>query len=264
MNTTQKVVVEDRRSRRGLVWIAAALGAVLLGGSTFAYWSSNALFTGGTITAGDLNLVQTTDTEFFDVSVDRTDATATLPGTDGSQKGHLIDDISTWLMVPGDKVAAAMASTVTLTGDNLVAKLSIAGLSTTSTNSSLTWSYEVYKNDTLLVTETALPSNGALMYLSATPDGQDYGLEDANGTTVKAMTLDSETFTIVIYATFADTAGDAGQANKDTTTGVYTDQTEDATGTRQDANSAAALNDILLQLDQVRDTGVIFKPVTPP
>ena len=260
MNTTQKVVVEARRSRRGLIWIAAAMGAVLLGGSTFAYWSSNALFTGGTISAGDLNLVQTTDTAFYDVSADRTDATATLPGTNGSQKGHLIDDIGTWYMVPGDKVAAALASTVTLKGDNLVAKLSLTGLADiTNTNSSLTWSYEVYKDTTILVTETTLPSDGALMYLSADPTGQASGLEDANGTTVKAMTKDSETFTIVIYATFAPTAGDAGQANADTTTGLYPLQDESTNGTRQDANSAAVLGDILLQLDQVRDTGVIFK-----
>ena len=253
---------ENRRSRSGLVWIAAAVGAVLLGGSTFAYWSANSLFTGGTITAGDLNLVQTADTTFFDVSADRNDAIEVLPGTDGTQKGHLIDDIDTWRMVPGDKVAAALESTVTLKGDNLVAKLSVAGLGNiTNTNSSLTWSYEVYKNDVILVAETALPTDGALMYLAATTDGQDDGLEDADGTIVKAMAADSETFTIVIYATFDDEAGKTGKANVDAETGLYNDQSTGSGGTRQDAGSTAVLGDILLQLDQVRDTGVIFKPL---
>jgi len=259
MNTTQKVVVENRRSRRGLIWIAAALGATMLGGSTFAYWSANTSFTGGTITAGDLNMVRAADTTFYDVSADRTDATDTLPGTDGSQEGHLIADITSWTMVPGDKVAANLATTVTMSGDNLVAKLSATGIGTVAAaNPWLTWTYEVYLGGTILVDEKSLPSSGGLLYLSAPDTGQADGLTDADGTTVFAMASSPLSFTIVIYAEFPATAGDAGQANKNATTGVFTDQGTSSTGTRQDAGSAAALSDILLLLEQVRDTGVVF------
>ena len=263
-NTPTTAGAAPRKSRGGLVWIAAALGAVLLGGSTFAYWSANELFTGGTITAGNLNLTQVADTAFYDVSSDRTDATDTLPGTNGSQKGHAITNIGTWMAVPGDKVAAVLASSVTLSGDNMVGKLSVTGIADiVSTNSSLTWTYEVYRAGTLVTTETALPTDGALMYLSAPGADQLAGQEDADGTKVFAMSATTETFTIVIYATFADTAGDAGAADVNTTTGLINDQGTGSTGSRQDANSTAALGDILLQLDQVRDTGKIFVVPTP-
>jgi len=249
-------VVTEKRSRKGLLWVAGAMAAVLMGGSTFALWSSNALFQGGTITAGDLQLVSAASTSFYDVSPDRTDATDKLPGTDGSQKGHLITSLSNWNIVPGDKVATVFASTISLVGDNMVAKLSVANLVIPTGNASLTWTYEIYKADTELVAEGPLPSNGTLLYLSA--PGQQAGSEDANGTTVYPMTASPETLTIVIYAEFDPTAGTAGQSATETD-GTYTDQTTDATGTRQDAQSAAALADIILQLDQVRDTGVIFK-----
>src|SRR5262245_31002210 len=138
------VVTEERKRRRGLLWLAGGTAAVLLSGSTFALWSASDTFTGGTITAGDLNLVKSADTSFYDVSADRKDATTTVPGTDGSQKGHTITP-DTWRIVPGDKVAASFSSDVTLEGDILVGKLSIAGLSAlTDGNASVDWTYEVY------------------------------------------------------------------------------------------------------------------------
>lgn len=257
---TVVVVEEQKRKHTGLLLIAGALATVLLGGSTFALWSANSSFSGGTITAGDLNLVSTADTAFYDVSSDRTDATATVPGTDGSQTGHLIDSIADWRMVPGDKVAAAFSSDITLSGDNLVGKLSITGWSDlVNNNPSTTWTYQIYQAGVLLVTETALPKDGTLLYLSAPGTGQSNGSEDANGTTVFPMTLTTEDFTVVVYGTFDSTAGDAGQvaANTDPN-GVYIDQDTDATGTRQDANTTSVLAAMTLQLDQVRDTGAVF------
>jgi len=256
--------VGERRSRRGLLLIAAAMATVLIGGSTFAVWSANTLFTGGTITAGNLDITKATDTTFWDVSLDRTDQPTKLPGTDGATPvlGHAID-LSTWLMVPGDKVAANLESTVTLVGDNLVAKLSVAGFSKiTNGITSMTWSYAVYKGDELLVAETTVPSDGSLLYLSAPESGQAAGLDDANAA-VYSMTDSPESLTIILYGTFTGTAGDAGQATVDSN-GVYTDQGTSGTGTRTDAGKASVLGDMLLQLDQVRDTGANFPPPTGP
>jgi len=257
-NPTAARGTEDRKSRRGLLWIAGAMAAALMGGSTFALWSSNATFSGGTITAGDLNVALSAPVSFYDVSADRTDATETVLGTDGSQKGHVIDAIADWRIVPGDKVAAAFSSDVTLSGDNLVAKLSITGLSAIGTgNASMSWTYEIYKAGAKLVPETTLPGDGALIYLSAPGTGQSAGQEDANGTTVYKMDATTEDLTIVIYGVFDAKAGDAGKSTTGTD-GVFTDQTTGASGTRQDATTASVLADMLLQLDQVRDTGAIF------
>ena len=262
MNTTDPTVVvvtEERKSRRGLFWIATAMATVLLGGSTFALWAANATFTGGTITAGDLNIAQKTNTAFYDVSIDRTD-TAAIPGTDGVQKGHTIDP-TTWLMVPGDKVAAVFTATVTLTGDNMVAQLSLEGLSTAGTNDQMTWTYEVYLGSSPaapLITETAIPGSGPLLYLSAVGTGQAAGLDDTVTDKVYAMAGATADLTVVVYGEFDPTAGDAAKSDVNSTTGVYTDQGTD-TGTRQNASSTAVLDDLLLTLEQVRDTGAIFQ-----
>ena len=93
------VVTEERKKRRGaLLLVAGGAAALLAGGSTFALWTATDGFSGGQITAGDLDVVQTADTPFWDVSADRDDATATVIGTDGSQLGHALApaDASTW------------------------------------------------------------------------------------------------------------------------------------------------------------------------
>uniref|UniRef100_UPI0004A7E71C SipW-dependent-type signal peptide-containing protein n=1 Tax=Leucobacter sp. PH1c TaxID=1397278 RepID=UPI0004A7E71C len=72
------VVTEQKKRRRGLMWVAAGAAALLAGGSTFALWSASDTFSGGSITAGDLNIEQLEDTSFWDVSNDRKDATETV------------------------------------------------------------------------------------------------------------------------------------------------------------------------------------------
>ena len=243
-NNPALVVITEKKRRGGLVWIALTVLALLLGGSTFALWSANDVFQGGSITTGDLNLVKTADTTFYDVSADRTDATIPVPGTgtgavpDDSLMGHAITD-STWRMVPGDKAAAVFATTLTLNGDNLVGKLSLDGLSLTQgTNSLVNWSYQVFRAGVPLAAEQALPSGASgeatLIYLSAPGTGQG-GQEDADGTTVYSMANTTESFTVVLYA-----ALDANTSDRD---GVnITDQ----------------LTSVTLKLEQVRDTGAIF------
>ncbi|MCL2468159.1 MAG: alternate-type signal peptide domain-containing protein [Micrococcales bacterium] len=252
---TVVVVAEERHRRRGLL-LALVGAALLFGGSTFALWAANDSLTGGTVTAGDLDLVRLDDTAFYDVSADRKDAGATLPGTDGSQKGHVIDDVADWRIVPGDKVAAVFSARVTLEGDNMVAELSIAGLEETLSKASLlTWTYEVYEDETLLFSEEKL-ADGTLLHLSAVADGQDDGLEDADGTTVYAMEATSVDFTVVVYGEFDPEAGDAAKDDVDAN-GVYLDMSAE-TGTRLGANTVDELTNITLKLKQVRGVGAQF------
>ncbi|MCL2779900.1 MAG: alternate-type signal peptide domain-containing protein [Actinomycetia bacterium] len=256
-DTAVVVVTEEKKRRRGLIWIAGATAALMLGGGTFALWSANDSFNGGSITAGDLNITKVENTTYWDVSTDRKDADQTVPGTNG-KTGHAIDSIATWRIVPGDKVAAVFSTSVTLEGDNMVGKLSVKGFDAmTDGNASLTWSYQIFHEAEAVAAETALPADGNLLYLSAPGTGQDSGLEDADGTTVRAMTDKTENLTIVIYGTFAATAGNDGKTDKDAN-GVYSHQSTDATGTRQDATKADILAKLLVQLDQVRDTGAQF------
>lgn len=249
------VVTEEKKRRKGMIWLAggAALAVAAVGGGTFALWSDSAAFDGGTITAGDLDLASTAPTAFYDVSADRTDATTTIKGTDGTQAGHTIDDAS-WRIVPGDKVAAAFSAGVTLEGDNLVAKLSASGMESVvdGGNASLTWTFEVYADGDLVVSESDLPADAkaTLMYLSASAVGQAAGAEDATGTfpvdgveaaenvfPIDSIIPDATTvdFTVVIYGTFdADADGQTS------------------------ALSVEDLGALTLDLEQVRDTGAIF------
>ncbi|QRY40914.1 alternate-type signal peptide domain-containing protein [Microbacterium hominis] len=259
------IVTEDKRRRRGLIWVAAGAAALLAGGSTFALWSASDTFSGGTITAGDLNIVQDEDTTFWDVSNDRADATDVVGATDGSQPGHKIDDIAAWRMVPGDKVAASFASTVTLEGDNLVARLD-SDQDLVSNITGLHYSYEVYYAGELLVSETPLPTaaGAPLFSLAAPVAGQAAGLDDAtNGvlgstaTTVDGAAAQSAvfgmpsttaTFGVIVYASFyEDLDGDFRYQSTDTT---VTD--------RVDVTLADTLGAMTLKLSQVRDTGAQF------
>lgn len=261
------VVTEQKKRRRGLMWVAAGAAALLAGGTTFALWSASDTFSGGNITAGDLNIVQLEDTSFWDVSNDRKDATATVGATDGSQPGHEITDVNTWRIAPGDKLAASFETTATLDGDNLVARVGIDGLQNyDEAITGISYSYEVYYGDELLVTETALPktADSPLLYLSAPGAGQAAGLEDAtNGilgstatavdgvtaqTAVFGMPATSVDLNVVIYASFyEDTNGDFRYQDTDVT---VTDRT--------DVTLVDALSELTVSLSQVRDTGAQF------
>jgi len=74
---TQVVVIEDQRRRRMLPWVAGAAAIALLAtGGTFALWRASAQFTGGQVTAGDLDLkgCANDDITWYDISPDRRDA----------------------------------------------------------------------------------------------------------------------------------------------------------------------------------------------
>jgi len=143
--TTTTVVIEEKKRRRAAFWwVAGGAACLLVGGSTFALWQDTSVFTGGTITAGNLDLITDQTPAFYDVSTIsgdpnpasattglisdatalRLDETAAISNTDGGL-GHAIDPTS-WRIVPGDTVAVVYNAQITLKGDNLVADLTIA------------------------------------------------------------------------------------------------------------------------------------------
>ncbi|UZX04308.1 alternate-type signal peptide domain-containing protein [Arthrobacter sp. CDRTa11] len=94
---------------------AIALGAALLvgGGGTLANWNADASATPGTIVAGDLNVENTT----AGVWKDRTGATI---------------NITTYKVVPGDKLTFTQDLAVTLTGNKMAATVATTGIDETS------------------------------------------------------------------------------------------------------------------------------------
>lgn len=109
---TETALVQKKGTRTTAV-VAIAAGAVLLlgGGTTLAYWSTQASITAGTVTSGDLNItVATEDVEW----------TVTPEGAGGVA---IPADIDTLRIVPGDTVTMTQTATLTLVGDNLNADL---------------------------------------------------------------------------------------------------------------------------------------------
>jgi alternate signal-mediated exported protein len=88
---------------------AIAVGAALLlgGGGTLASWNAEATGTPGTVVAGDLNVTAATGTW-----TDRNGAPVT---------------ISTYKVVPGDKLTYTQTLNVTLTGNKMAANITATG-----------------------------------------------------------------------------------------------------------------------------------------
>ncbi|MET1088882.1 MAG: alternate-type signal peptide domain-containing protein [Arthrobacter sp.] len=91
---------------------AIALGAALLlgGGGTLAAWNAEASAAPGTIVAGDLNVVKT------------------AAGVWTDRAGVVIADISTYKVVPGDKLTFTQEVDVTLTGNKMAASIVAEGV----------------------------------------------------------------------------------------------------------------------------------------
>lgn len=90
--------------------IAGALGVVLLaGGTTFALWSDSATVNGGSVTSGTLALTPSGTPAWTDLSDDST-----------------IDDITSFLIVPGDTIEYTASFVVDASGDNLSATLDVS------------------------------------------------------------------------------------------------------------------------------------------
>lgn len=94
---------------------AIALGGALMlgGGGTLANWNAEATTTPGTIVAGDLNLVNST------------------PGTWKDRVGAAVN-ITTYKVVPGDKLTFTQDLPVTLVGDKMAANVATTGITATN------------------------------------------------------------------------------------------------------------------------------------
>lgn len=230
---------QPAKRRNAVAVIAAVTGVVLLaGGSTYALWSASAGVAGGTITAGNLDLVAI-ESNAWDVSSDRTDGTDTVTteaSTDpeieaveltAAPKGHAIDDLGTWRMVPGDTVALTFPYQITLLGDNLVASLTMPGLDTLLDESSftdgapsgLTLEYQLFSDDgTALTARAALTSTDdfTASYFRASRVGQDDGVDTGSIPVIDAGQDNDNSAVVVyvLYVTFDSKSADQGQ--KDT------------------------------------------------
>ena len=180
-----------KKARNGV--IAAALGAALLmGGGTYALWTTSASVGGGEITAGNMT-IDAGETAAYDISATRVDKTANAikvgEAVVGSETGAPIGD--NFLIVPGDTVILAFGYTVFLEGTNLKATLSLGGLdSANGTNGfeHLALAYALYQADgTEILPKTTLdtPLAADVPLKTLTPD-------------------DSGDIVFVLYATFED------------------------------------------------------------
>ncbi|HNO40293.1 MAG TPA: alternate-type signal peptide domain-containing protein [Marmoricola sp.] len=119
MNTTPK----KSQAKRGVV--AAGLGLALMTGvgGTFAYWQQSTDMGTGNITAGNLSL-SVSGAAWYDCTANgtaaATDTTTSPVGLTGCSS---ISDITTFRMVPGDKLKYVASATPTLVGDNIKADL---------------------------------------------------------------------------------------------------------------------------------------------
>jgi len=199
--------------RRNAVIAAIAGASLLVGGSTYALWSSQGFVEGGTITAGNLAIIGGV-ADIWDVSSDRSDQNAPIQTRGSTENGlpsvTITDDrgypmmahgiaSDGWRMVPGDTVAFTFPYKVTLEGDNLVASLTMPGkdgiidqLSFTSTDvdgsgvPNLKFEYQLFQTDggTSLIStpdnengRTALPDGDSFLvsYFQASSSGQANG-----------------------------------------------------------------------------------------
>jgi alternate signal-mediated exported protein len=114
---------------------AIAVGAALLlgGGGTLASWNAEATTTPGTIIAGDLDVAK--------IGI----------GIWTDRAGTAIPNISTYRVVPGDKLTFTQNLNVTLVGDKMAANITAAGI---GPNSGFTGSNVVVTDPALKVGTT--------------------------------------------------------------------------------------------------------------
>ncbi|MCL2594650.1 MAG: hypothetical protein FWD83_03915 [Promicromonosporaceae bacterium] len=137
-DTPVVLVSESQRRRRALLWLAGvtAVTVALAGGSTFALWSaSSASLAAGRISGGDLDIQVLGERTFWDVSFDRADGMERIISGepywwyrdwwgDNVLRGHQIDTAD-WRLIPGDEVAMVLPVEITLSGDNMLAYVTV-------------------------------------------------------------------------------------------------------------------------------------------
>ena len=241
---------EKRNGRKkvgAIIAIAAGL-ALLAGGGTYALWSASDSVNGGTITAGDLNIVAK-DAKFWDVTTLRADETDsvvaegkaltfdTVPtgvnATSKVMKGHEITSIAKWRMVPEDTVALVMPFEVTLEGDNLVAKMVLDAsdlFGQQDIDDAMEYTFALFDaTGTQIGTTRAISADDdevILGYVQANGTNQDDGVDDVyQGTSTEIPMVgvnNTAVITVVVFAHFdaedRDHVGDADVLNSLTVT----------------------------------------------
>ncbi|MDQ1130276.1 alternate-type signal peptide domain-containing protein [Microbacterium sp. SORGH_AS_0888] len=133
----------ERRSRRpltrrGIAWIAALQVSALLvgaGAGTYALWSASAVFSGGPISTGDLDIVRGAGTW-----------RQVTEGVAAPASGQLADGPGGFASMPGDVVEVVVPVQTTLRGENLRAQLTVAAgvaLSSELASGAVTATYRV-------------------------------------------------------------------------------------------------------------------------
>jgi alternate signal-mediated exported protein len=237
--TTTTTTEKPRRSRRGIGLLAGIAGGLLLiGGTTYALWSDNALQAGGTIVNGNLDAAPVGTTTYWDVSADRLDATATTPVT--ALDAHSVADITAYSIVPGDVLEANYGFAVALEGDNLVAALTVE-LPGGAPATGVSFTAQAYYLDgatwTAVGTPTAVVPGGSVVTLgNFQADNQLNGALDPSIpviTLTDAATAATPNVTVIVTATF-----------------------DAATTDRISAEATSTLGDVTVTLNQVRTAGV--------
>lgn len=165
-------------------------GALLLGGTTFALWSDSITVPSGVITSGNLD-VELLETSWQDISADRTDGP------------HAID-LSTFKIVPGDEIQGTFAVDLGLSGENLVAKLSLSGSNALS---------GALASGLIDLSYTVLDDQGAVV-VSGGSTGVDLNLASRDNSqpgtmlTIPATTDGTAEFTVNVAVTFNETVSD--------------------------------------------------------
>ena len=172
--------------------------SLVLAGACGALWVVAVSLPGVTFTSARQDFTQG-ETSFWDLGPRAADP---MPGT-GGLKGTEVGLVGT--RGQGDKVAALVSTEVTLEGDNMIGRLSLDAWPSVS---GVSYTYEIYLDGRSLFPAKPLGKTDlTLAYLSAPPDGQADGQEDADEDTVFAMTSTSQEVTVVVYATFAACLG---------------------------------------------------------
>jgi len=220
--------------------------ALLTGGTTFALWQDQATAAGGVITNGNLDVATVTPLSWYDTSTDRTDVTAGANTISGSA-GHAISDITTWRLVPGDKVEGNLGLEVALSGDNLVATLGVGSTALTGLPAGVTVTYDVYRaaqgaetTPQRVVTDAAFGAATTLRF-AAPRTGQAAGNPANTGTIVVSKTATNGTANVWVVVKVAFAAGTTGSTAAAT------------------MNATTTLGTITATLSQVR-TGTDFTP----
>jgi alternate signal-mediated exported protein len=234
-------IMENRKTKaghagrrvKGLIATAAGV-ALLLGGTTFALWTTSANYNSpSVIKAGDMAVAATGDIAFYDVSADRTNTDEDTEAITG-RPGHLIEDLDAHLIVPGDTIAVVLPFTVTMDGANLVGRLSGAiAQSTDDLADYITGEYSVAHGDDFpLVDETLSLAAGNSFDILTAVTGADG--EDAGEGGVVALADGDTNLRLIVFITFPDTGATQGLDG---------------------AGKSLELGDVTLTLTQIRDSG---------